>query len=197
MDHTPAYVCSYMGDIFLSILETGQAQSATGVSFSCANLVFCFSFNLPGLKDQEVRRGGLGFKSPSHEDVRKGILSELQQILSPAFLSRIGSPIIFEPVSDPRALGEIARRTIKSALYAITEGLNIKVGEIFMDVGVEIPIVEMVKDSILTFGVRALLEKARSLTTLAFLELYKKVDVTGKDLVISSGDENGLLINLK
>ena len=67
IDHAPPGVRSFLADLFLQVLETGEAQSGAGAIFSCASVVFAFTLNLPGGGDEAVRRR-LGFgDAPSRE----------------------------------------------------------------------------------------------------------------------------------
>ena len=61
LDHAVPEVRAAMADLFLQILENGEAQSATGAMFSCANLIFVFTMNLPGGQDAKVHQG-IGFQ---------------------------------------------------------------------------------------------------------------------------------------
>ena len=113
LDHANPSARSYLADLFLQVLEVGEATSATGATFSCANAIFAFTLNLPNGMDELVRRG-IGFENaPNRNHIAGKVATEIKGILSSAFLSRVGRPILFDPLS-----GEILGRIIELAIEA-------------------------------------------------------------------------------
>ena len=73
LDHASPNVRCVLADLFLQILETGEAQSATGAMFSCANLILAFTMNLPKGQDERVRKK-IGFSSePTRPEVGREV----------------------------------------------------------------------------------------------------------------------------
>jgi hypothetical protein len=169
LDHAPPQVRSALADLFLQVLETGEAQSAAGSMFSCANLVFAFTINLPNGMDEAVRKR-IGFQDhPSEKDIQGSVLSEIKSIFSSAFLSRIGTPILFRPL-DGQALSVIVERVIRSSILSAAGRMGIELEEIVIDKRVGSVVIERIDSHLLTFGARAILEHARMLAAEAFLE---------------------------
>ena len=123
LDHALPSVRSGVGDIFLSALETGEAQSGQGHMFSCADLIFFFTLNLPDGKDESMfQRTGFG-KELTREEVRENIRRDLKHLVSGAFWSRMGDPILFTPLSGDARV-EIVRRAMHDAVKTGLECLG-------------------------------------------------------------------------
>lgn len=115
IDHATPAVRSALGDLFLQILQNGEGQSAMGTTFSCANLIFVFTLNLPGGNDEKAyQRTGFG-PAPSPDEVRKDVRRALKSMISGAFLSRVGEPILFAPLTREARL-TILHRALVGAL---------------------------------------------------------------------------------
>jgi len=162
LDHAVPSVRSALGDLFLQVLETGQGQSAAGAMFSCCNVLFVFTMNLPDGMDEFVR-SRVGFcGAPSRRDVGEDVMAEIKRVLSGAFLSRVGTPILFEPLDGP-ALAAIVERAVRAAVNSAAERLGLEVGDIAIEAGVGEQIVASMDASTLSFGARVLLEHGRAL----------------------------------
>ena len=173
LDHAPAQVRSALADLFLQVLETGEAQSAAGAMFSCANIVFAFTINLPNGMDETVRKS-FGFQEgPSERDIRRSVTSEIKTIFSSAFLSRIGTPILFKPL-DGEALSVIVERAIRTSVLSAASRLDWGLPDVLIEKGVGRAVVDNIEANILSFGARGLLEEARTRAAEALMELQKK-----------------------
>jgi hypothetical protein len=194
LDHATPQVRAVLGDLFLQVLETGEAQSAAGAMFSCANLIFAFTMNLPDGMDEAVRKG-IGFnQTPSDQAVRARVAAEIKRLLSSAFLSRIGTPILFAPLSG-EALAAIIERAIKSAVQSAVDRLHLAAGEVLLAEGVGARVVSGMEASISSFGARALLEHGRLLAAQAVIELQRTYpSVTGQTLIVSASPQGRLMI---
>jgi hypothetical protein len=197
LDHAVPSVRSVLADLFLQVLETGEAQSATGSMFSCANIIFVFTMNLPGGMDEEVRKS-LGFNnSPSRQDVRRKVIREIKMMLSGAFLSRIGTPILFEPL-DGDMLAIVLERSIKRAIISAAERLHVPILEIMLEKDAGMHLISSLDRSISSFGARAILEQGRSMAAKAFVEFYKNnKDFNEKLLFVSVNSEGKLVLNTR
>lgn len=172
LDHAVPAVRAVLADLFLQVLETGEAQSATGAMFSCANLIFAFTMNLPGGTDEALRKG-IGFSnSTTKQDVTKKVISEIKEMLSSAFLSRIGMPILFEPLNG-EALAVVLERAIRKAIASAADRLGVRIKNVILEKNLGINLVSSMEVSITSFGARALLEHGRSMAATAFMELYQ------------------------
>jgi ATP-dependent Clp protease ATP-binding subunit ClpA len=194
LDHATPQVRAVLGDLFLQVLETGEAQSAAGAMFSCANLIFAFTMNLPDGMDEAVRKG-IGFnQAPSDQAVRARVAAEIKRLLSSAFLSRIGTPILFAPLSG-EALAAIIERAIKSAVQSAVDRLHLAGSEVVIAEGVGARVVSVMEASISSFGARALLEHGRALAAQAVIELQQTYpSVTGQTLMVSASPDGRLMI---
>jgi hypothetical protein len=194
LDHAVPSVRAVLADLFLQLLETGEGQSATGGRFSCANLIFAFTMNLPGGMDEAVRKG-IGFhNSPTRQDVSKRVVSEIKMMLSSAFVSRIGSPVLFEPL-DGQALAAIVERAVKSAILSAATRLHVRIPEVVLEENLGAKVIASLEASITSFGARALLEHGRSLAANAFVELRQRNDsLEGETLLVSAPQNRKLVI---
>ncbi|MBN2372925.1 ATP-dependent Clp protease ATP-binding subunit [bacterium] len=195
LDHAPSSVRSPLADLFLQVLETGEAQSATGAMFSCANLIFAFTMNLPGGMDEDIRKG-IGFNNiPSQGDVRKRVIAEIKGMLSSAFLSRVGTPIIFEPL-DGEALAAIIERAIKRAIIVAAERLHCPIQNVVLESGLGARVISSLPQNIHSFGARALLEKGRSMAAEALTAKWlRDRSFAGKSLFISVDSNSRIVVN--
>jgi|GEM_PF-640622 len=192
LDHCPGHVRAFLSDLFLQILETGEAQSATGAVFSCANIIFIFTMNLPAGADETLRRGfGFG-NDPSPASVRDRVMSEIRAMLSGAFLSRVGTPILFEPL-DGKALEEIVARAVKASLLTASGRLGIPVKDVCLAPSARAALTAWPQAHIVSSGARALLEHGRSLAAEAFLQAHRAGRIRVGGTVFVSGDPGGKL----
>jgi len=195
LDHASPFVRSALADLFLQILENGEAQSSVGAMFSCANLIFAFTMNLPGGMDETVRKG-IGFNNaPSRGDINKRVVSEIKMMLSGAFLSRIGTPILFEPL-DGEALAAIIERAIKRAILSAADRLHSHIQEVILEAGTGLKVISSLETSIASFGARALLEHGRSMAAEAFTKLQQGGGLlSGKTLLVTATSDGKVNIN--
>jgi ATP-dependent Clp protease ATP-binding subunit ClpA len=188
-------VRAVLADLFLQLLETGEAQSAKGAPFSCANLIFCFTLNLPAGADERLRRG-MGF-TPSHSlrDLRLGVEDELKKLFSNAFLSRVGTPILFDPLSDT-ALAAILERGIAAALVAAARRRRIENITVELALGLGARLLAVIAPNSLSHGARGLLEIGRTLAARAFLELIERqsTGLEGTTWQVSATAAGGLTV---
>jgi hypothetical protein len=197
LDHAAADVRAGLPDLFLQSLETGEAQAANGAMFSCANLIFAFTMNLPAGMDESVQKG-VGFQNaPDRKSIQKDVLKEMKQLLSGAFLSRIGSPILFQALNGD-ALAIILEKAMRNAIRSAAERLGVKVKEVKVENNLGNKVRNSIDVNIISFGARALLEQGRSLAANAFLELRRMhADLDGKTLVIMLNEEKHVMVNIE
>lgn len=168
LDHAVPQVRSALGDLFLQLLETGEAQSANGAMFSCANLIFAFTINLPDGLDEYVRKG-LGFNNePSETEVQKRVSTEIKRTFSSAFLSRIGLPILFEPLAGD-ALAVIIERVVLNSIRMSGERTGMAIDSIQLEQGLGVKVMATLEASLLSYGARAIIEHGRNLAAQAFI----------------------------
>jgi len=169
IDHAPPPVQSALAALCFQVLENGEAQSSAGGMFSCANIIFAFTMNLPGGMDEAVRRNGIGYNNaPTSRTVMRKIVNEIKGMLSGAFLSRIGTPILFEPL-DGDALAAIMERAVAEAVRAAAEHLGRPVPAVVIGAGVGRAVLATLEASVIAFGARAILEHGRALAAEAVL----------------------------
>lgn len=170
LDHASPSVRSALADLFLQVLETGEAQSSGGAMFSCANIIFAFTMNLPGGMDQAVYKG-IGFNHlPSHREVGKRIAFEIAGMLSGAFLSRVGTPVIFQPLSG-EALAVIVERAIRKAVLSAADRLHSGISDVILEAGTGRKVIASMEPWVVSSGARALLEHGRAMAAGAMVEL--------------------------
>ncbi len=189
LDHATPQVRSFLADLFLQVLETGEAQSATGAMFSCASIIFAFTMNLPDGRDEAVRKG-IGFGGrPSEGEVSARVSDEIRLMLSGAFLSRVGTPILFGPLPTS-ALVVVVERAVFAALEAACTRLGIRPAEIALEPGLGVRILRGLGRKTGALGARAALEHARAAAADALLHSPDLATASGRSLLASS-DEDG------
>ena len=197
LDHANPSVRSFLADLFLQVLETGEAQSATGAMFSCANVIFAFTMNLPDGADERIH-SSLGFNQlVTDQEATRRVVTEIKDMLSGAFLSRVGNPILFKSLSDD-SLSEILFLTVKKSVETalLRTGINKNRIEFSDDIGKGL--LTSFKTNVTTFGARALLEYGRMAVAEAVSDLFSKKDEEDyKSLSLSVSKEGKLQINTK
>jgi hypothetical protein len=194
IDHAVPSVQSYMSDLFLQVLDTGEAQSSMGAKFSCASLIFAFTMNLPGGMDERIRQG-MGFgRAPSRREVTRGVALEVKSMLSGAFLSRIGTPIVFDPL-EGSALAQIIVRAIRNSVGSAAERLGFSVLEVAVEPGAGEAVLAGFQSNLVSFGARALLEHARDLSAKAVLDWVRSNLARGSvNVTVTVGPGGDLLV---
>lgn len=193
LDHATPPVRAALADLFLQVLETGEAQSAMGAMFSCANLILAFTMNLPGGRDEALRTQ-IGFcNTPTRRDVNRQVAAEIQRTLSGAFLSRVGTPIVFDPL-DGDALARILERAIRATLLDAAERLGAGVGDVVLEPGLGFHVLDRLESRLISYGARALLEHGRSLATDAFMEWIRADRASAPPALLAVWDESRGLV---
>ncbi len=193
LDHAVPQVRSALGDLFLQVLETGEAQSASGAMFSCANLIFAFTINLPDGLDENVRKG-LGFNNdPSETEVQKRVSTEIKRTFSSAFLSRIGTPILFEPLSGD-ALAVIVERIITNSIKTSAERTGLEIDSLHLAKGLGVKVMNTLEASLLSYGARAIIEHGRNLAAQAFIDWLRQNHRNSRSLTVRF-ENNKLLLD--
>ncbi|MDP8210988.1 MAG: AAA family ATPase [Candidatus Stygibacter australis] len=193
LDHANSHVRASLSDLFLQVLETGQAQSAMGEMFSCANLIFAFTINLPDGKDEILRKPGVGFNNyPTESSIRKDVEKEVKYMFSSAFLSRIGNPVLFETLKG-KDLGLISEQVILSSIFEAAKRLDFKISELEIKKNTGMAIIKSIED-INTFGARILIDRTRSILAEAILEKWNKGELEEPGKLVIFADESGKLI---
>lgn len=171
IDHATPAVRSAIGDVFLQILQNGEAQSSIGNMFSCANLILGFSLNLPGGKDERAyQRIGFG-NDPTMEDIRRDVQKEIKNMVSGAFLSRLGEPVLFAPLSDAAKIA-IVRLALRDAMLTGLERLGLGGIAVSVDDAAAEGLSCGGNASAVTFGARGLVDMARSQVVKVLLDAH-------------------------
>jgi ATP-dependent Clp protease ATP-binding subunit ClpA len=137
--------------------------------FSCANLIFVFTMNLPDGMDEAVRKT-LGFvQAESNLSVVTKVENEIKTILSTAFLSRVGVPILFAPLSA-ETLSIIAERAVKSAILMAAKNLKFPVIDVDVESGLGTRLISSLSGNVTTYGARRILEHGRYLAARAVID---------------------------
>jgi ATP-dependent Clp protease ATP-binding subunit ClpA len=193
LDHAPAEVRGSLADLFLQVLETGQAQSATGAMFSCASIIFAFTINLPNGMDEAVHKT-FGFGTvPPEAEVQKRVVREIKNLFSTAFLSRIGTPIMFEPL-DGNAIEMIVERAVESAVGSVLERLMMGSCRVVARKPLGRMIASSIDSTKESFGARLLIEHSRSLVAESLPQLRECCARESGDTLFVDYDGSGELI---
>lgn len=168
LDHAVPTVRCVLADQFLQILETGIGQSATGASFCCDKLIFVFTMNLPGQLDEKVRKR-IGFGSElSRTEITDRVTTELRKVVSGAFLSRVGRPILFQPLTDA-SVAQIVEREIVHALRVAASRGELQPGGIQLEDGLGARLLATADANAETVGARGLQDTVRTRVSRAFI----------------------------
>ena len=169
IDHAAPDVRAALPEILLPAMETGEAQAANGATFSCASMVLMFTMNLLAGMDEAVQTS-IGFQpDPSRPQVIKDSVAEMKQMLSSAFLSRIGTPVFFDSLTGD-ALAMILERSMEKALWTAIERLSLEVTAVRLVEGIGRFVLQSLQANLRSFGARALLEHGRRLAARALTE---------------------------
>lgn len=172
LDHALPHVRAPLADLWLQVLETGEAQSATGSLFSCANLILAFTMNLPDGADETVRKGISFNNFVSRKDIRQRVLKKLKEMLSSAFISRVGQPILYDPL-DAATRALILERTMVQAVQIAARRMGWDEIQVMLTPDVGMALLQELKEGPANQGAREVLERSRSLAANAFLGFFK------------------------
>ncbi|NKB35373.1 MAG: AAA domain-containing protein [Pseudomonadales bacterium] len=190
LDHANANVRAALADLFLQVMDTGNAQSAIGSNFSCTNLIFAFTLNLPNGMDEGVHKS-IGFASSSDpEEIKSRVNEEIKNMLSSAFVSRVGSPILFSSLTD-NAVGEIINRVIQRAASTALARLGFPSINIAVDAMTGIRINQQLPANTRTMGARLLNETGRSLAVNAVSEWVQQYPLEKKSNLLIAANAKG------
>ncbi len=199
LDHAPVSTRNYLADLFLSILETGFVQTATGSKIDCTSLIIFFTINLPGGMDEQVTKA-LGFNNKlSYDDILRRTTKEIKKMFSGAFVSRIGEPILFKPFTfeEQGLILEMAiRKKINICLANI--GLASTSREIFIEEGTGLKLLQNRPSLDDSLGARVLYDFSGELVTRAVLSLVNKLrTIDNAPLKIKTKDNHNIEITIK
>jgi len=196
LDHAPTHIRMNLAAEFLQILEEGEAETGTGAVFSCANLIFAFTINLPEGRDEKLRRGfGFG-PGPSQTEVQSRAIKEIKSLFSPAFLGRIGEPILFDDLTH-ETLATILENAVVTAVQTAAKRHGVPICKVVLDDGLGMAIVGSSHLSNAMLGARSFVHLGRSLAGQAFRHLLRSgIAANGKNLNVSRKPEGDLEINI-
>jgi hypothetical protein len=194
LDHAPGPVRLALAEMFLQVLDNGEIQSSSGDIIPCANALFVFTVNLPAGEDERVRNT-IGFaRSVSRSDIAERVSAALKAFTSSAFLSRIGTPIVFDPL-DATAMAEIEEGAVRAAVVAAAERLRIHCLEVVLEDRLGARMVAMLGSETTAVGARAAIEHARAMTATAVAKLAKRGwNGEAQALFVSFGDDGELVM---
>ena len=195
LDHAAADVRATLPEIFLQALETGEAQAANGAMFSCANIIFIFTMNLLAGMDEAVQKT-IGFQpDPARPQVIKDAIVEMKQMLSSAFLSRIGTPVFYESLSGD-ALSAILERAMEGALKTAVKRMALDITSVRLTAGIGQTVLQSLQSNLFSFGARALLEHGRRLAARALNHWAQNaLNISVPELVLDVASDGQLVIH--
>ncbi|MBN2506300.1 MAG: ATP-dependent Clp protease ATP-binding subunit [Verrucomicrobia bacterium] len=119
LDHARPGVRGSLCDFFLRILQEGTLQTGSGAIIrTLPHVIFLFTSNVAfGRRGPEAR---LGFGAlPTRDEVRAEVSACASEFMGPAFLSRVGQPILFAGFT-PVTARLVAEREIRSLVARVT-----------------------------------------------------------------------------
>jgi hypothetical protein len=162
LDHASFAVRQAVTSLLLGPLDAGFFQVAAGVQIQCAGMFIVLTTNLPGNADERLATAP-GFIGPTSADVRDRVIEALKDATgNNAVLSRLGSPIVLDPLPTT-ALRDIIENEIKEALERALARAGIGVrAEVVSGTGAAL-LKRHRPRGLLTMGARGVQELARSL----------------------------------
>jgi hypothetical protein len=116
LDHASDEVRSSVSDLFMQLLDRGVTQTAAGRTIHAEDLVICFTSNLPARDDELLRRRlGVDNRPLSPAEIQERIEERLAGLFTQAFMSRVGAPVVFDPLGEDTRR-EVIRRALESSL---------------------------------------------------------------------------------
>ncbi|MCD4737066.1 MAG: hypothetical protein K8R53_13565, partial [Bacteroidales bacterium] len=192
LDHCAPEARSFISALFLHILETGCAQTATGEKISCANLIIIFSINLPGGKDEMVLKG-MGFNNMlSQNDIVMDTTKEIKRLFSSAGVGRLGLPIIFMPFSWEEKI-QILELALNKSLKTSLINLKINESKAGLISGTGQKVSDLLETIDHSLGARGIYDLAGELVTNLVRENLDQITVNSGKLLIGA-DKNKLII---
>jgi len=161
IDHvTNPNVRSAIADLFLDVMDTGEAQSAKGARFACSNVILIFTANY-GRSDDEMTRN-IGYVEFENDGVAARGRREIKTMFSSAFLDRLGHPIFFHPL--PReSWALIAERAVSDAVHRAGNNLSWPIENVTVAPDVGSRVVAWMDAAGKCIGARTVQEHARML----------------------------------
>jgi len=190
LDHATPNVRAYLGDLFLELVESGRATSSWGRPFCCSNLVVCFSINLPAGADERIgRQVGFG-AAPDRTEQRARVAEHVRSLVSSAFLSRVGQPIVFESLS-PSTLARIAVRQLRRAAAEVASRVGAPLAPLRVASGVGRCLVSGLGRGLAAYGARGLDGRARQAVATGLLPLLRGAQAATELQVIATPGPGG------
>jgi ATP-dependent Clp protease ATP-binding subunit ClpA len=147
--------------------------------------------NLPGGLDAKVRRE-VGFVPPTARDIQHRVSEEIRDMLSGAFLSRIGQPVLFAPLDGP-TVAHIVARGVEEALHRAAGHLGLGLDAIVVGDEVGPRLTASMEVAPTSSGARLLLEYARQKACTALLALLDETPLPAGQTLYVHADPRGHL----
>lgn len=197
LDHCIRNMAGYFSDLWMHILQNGYAQSANGELIFCGNLILVFTINLPGGKDLMLYRG-MGFNNtPDKQTIKKGVTKEIKNLFSPAFVGRLGEPVLFQPIPSEK-LSELFELALTKTTAISLENLGIAKKEIYLSKGIGSHYISTLNDLEISSGARAVYELARKLLTNMIQNNMEKLQDPGiKSITLFPSNNDEISVKLK
>ena len=126
-----------------------------------------FTVNLPDGMDTKVTRP-LGFGAePSRAEIRAAVQSELKQLFSAAFLSRVGPAIVFDEI-DESGLAAIVERAVVHSIETAASRMDVPLQGLTLEAGLGSDILADTRIDSASLGARIAQERGRRLGAIAF-----------------------------
>ena len=167
-DHAPPAARASFADLFLAVLDNGETRAGNGASIACHNLLIIVTTNVA---EAMVTRQPMGFTSGANPaSVRADVQEEIATAFSSAFLSRVGRPILFNPLNEA-ALAQILEDALRHALETSAQRLGIAIGLLAFAPYLGEQLLQHHRRLAPRFGAREFQELGRSLVTAALRQL--------------------------
>jgi hypothetical protein len=195
LDHCIPEVRGFLGDLFLHILETGLAQTATGETISCSQVVFIFTINLPRGMDSQVLKKGLGFNATVNAaEILSRTMKEIKAMFSGAFVSRVGLPVLFKAFTEDDKADIMEMAIARNATTSL-ENILVSTREIVVVSGTGKKFLERIHRLDSSLGARIIYDLARSLVADLVLENIASLKSVSTPIEISAINADKLIMH--
>lgn len=177
VDHANPAIRAKLLDILLRALQAGLTENQKGQTFVVSSIIFCVTANLSDGRADETIFAPMGFaSSPNQNTVKSRVQKELSHMLSEAFLSRGGSPIVFRPL-DSGALVAIVERSLMTALMRACQRKGLGSPALTVEPGLVKRLAVLNESRVSVHGARCLDEVGRQLAASALIRALEAFGV--------------------
>jgi len=194
LDHVNQDARAQAADLCMQLLDRGVIQTSTGTDIFGPNLVIFYTCNLPEDEDRKSRtKFGFGSEELTHKEVANRIESKLGSLFTQAFMSRVGTPVVFTRLS-PGAERSIAAAILDDLVRRFLMRKAIPLSDLTIDDSAVDRVIAAGNSGGRILGVRRIAEQARELLAPALFRFHKDNGAGQPCALALAGALHGLII---